>query len=308
MVNEMRPRRELRLREPSRRSKTRVIIAGLIAIVLVIAAEAGIWAATTQRNSTDASVAADAIAAAVDPSAPMTIPAPVFTAAATTPQESAPAPAPAPAASSGFDKSARSIDDPTSIWFVVNKTRPIPNASTYIPPDLVDLRADIPNPYGYPLRQEAADALASMADAATAEIGQQLVAQSGYRAYDIQETVYNRYVAQLGVAGADLTSARPGYSEHQTGMAIDILATGSGCSLDGPCFGETTAGQWLAANAYRFGYLLSYPADKTAVTGYEYEPWHFRYIGVDLATEMHNEGVTTLEEFFGLPAAPGYLE
>ena len=307
MVNELRPRRELRRREPSRRSKNRVLIAGFVAIVLVIAGEAAVWSATTQRNDADASVAADAISAAGDASSSVTmptlIPAPVFTAAAATPQEPAPAPAPA-----GFDKSARSIDDPTSIWFVVNKTRPIPNASTYIPPDLVDLRADIPNPYGYPLRQEAADALASMADAATAEIGQQLVAQSGYRAYDIQEIVSNRYVAQLGVAGADLTSARPGYSEHQTGMAIDILATGSGCSLDGPCFGETTAGQWLAANAYRFGYLLSYPADKTAVTGYEYEPWHFRYIGVDLATQMHNEGVTTLEEFFGLPAAPGYLE
>jgi D-alanyl-D-alanine carboxypeptidase len=306
-VNELRQRRELRRREPSRRSKNRVLIAGFVAIVFVIAGEAGIWAATAQRASVDASVAADAVAAAGDSSAQLTvptlIPAPVFTAAAATPQEPAPAPA-----SDGFDKSARSIDDPTSIWFVVNKTRPIPDASTYIPPDLVDLRADIPNPYGYPLRQEAADALATMADAATAEIGQQLVAQSGYRAYDIQEIVYNRYVAQLGTAGADLTSARPGYSEHQTGMAIDILATGSGCSLDGPCFGETTAGQWLAANAYRFGYLLSYPADKTEVTGYEYEPWHFRYIGVDLATEMHNEGVTTLEEFFGLPAAPGYLE
>ncbi|MDN4642314.1 D-alanyl-D-alanine carboxypeptidase family protein [Agreia sp. PsM10] len=306
-MNELRQRRELRRREPSRRSKNRVLIAGFVAIVFVIAGEAGIWAATAQRASVDASVAADAIAAAGDSSAQLTvptlIPAPVFTAAAATPQEPAPAPA-----SDGFDKSARSIDDPTSIWFVVNKTRPIPDASSYIPPDLVDLRADIPNPYGYPLRQEAADALATMADAATAEIGQQLVAQSGYRAYDIQEIVYNRYVAQLGTAGADLTSARPGYSEHQTGMAVDILATGSGCSLDGPCFGETTAGQWLAANAYRFGYLLSYPADKTAVTGYEYEPWHFRYIGVDLATEMHNEGVTTLEEFFGLPAAPGYLE
>ena len=307
MVNELRPRRELRRREPSRRSKNRVLIAGFVAIVVVIAGEAGIWAATAQRTRVDASIAADAIAAAGDSSAALTvptlIPAPVFTAAAATPQEPAPAPAP-----DGFDTSARSIDDPTSIWFVVNKTRPIPDASTYIPPDLVDLRADIPNPYGYPLRQEAADALATMADAATAEIGQQLVAQSGYRAYDIQEIVYNRYVAQLGVAGADLTSARPGYSEHQTGMAIDILATGSGCSLDGPCFGETTAGQWLAANAYRFGFLLSYPADKTAVTGYEYEPWHFRYVGVDLSTEMHNEGVTTLEEFFGLPAAPGYLE
>jgi D-alanyl-D-alanine carboxypeptidase len=301
-VTETTTRRELRSREPSRRSKARVLTAGLAAIVLVIAGETALWAATGQQNGPDASVVADARSSSAPAPAQITIPAPI--------QTSVPAAVPAQpevVTPSAFDKTARSIDDPTSIWFVVNKTRPIPDASGYVPPDLVDLRGDIPNPYGYPLRQEAADALASMADAATAEIGQQLVAQSGYRAYDIQEIVYNRYVAQLGTAGADLTSARPGYSEHQTGMAIDILATGSGCSLDGPCFGDTTAGQWLTANAYRFGYLLSYPADKTPVTGYEYEPWHFRYIGVDLSTEMHNQGVATLEEFFGLPAAPGYL-
>jgi D-alanyl-D-alanine carboxypeptidase len=308
MVMETRPRRELRVREPSAQSKRRVLLAGLVAIVLVIAGETALWAATTQRDRADASVAADlrptASPAPGAAATQITIPAPILTSVPAVPGEPAPAPA---VASGAFDKTARSIDDPTSIWFVVNKTRPIPDAAGYVPPDLVDLRADIPNPYGYPLRQEAADALATMADAATAEIGQQLVAQSGYRAYDIQEIVYGRYVAQLGTAGADLTSARPGYSEHQTGMAIDLLATGSGCSLDGPCFGDTTAGQWLAANAYRFGFLLSYPADKTAVTGYEYEPWHFRYIGIDLSTEMHNQGVTTLEEFFGLPAAPGYL-
>ncbi|WP_146077646.1 MULTISPECIES: M15 family metallopeptidase [unclassified Agreia] len=304
-MTELRPRRELRRREPSRRSKTRVIAAGLAAIVLVIVGETALWSATAQRNAPDASVAADALPNDGAAPAQITIPAPIQTAVPlAVPAE----PAPAAAAPTGFDKSARSIDDPTSIWFVVNKTRPIPDAANYVPPDLVSLRSDIPNPNGFPLRQEAADALAVMVDAASAETGQQLVAQSGYRSYGIQVNAYNRYVGQLGTAGADLTSARPGFSEHQTGMAIDLLATGSGCSLDGPCFGDTTAGQWLAANAYRFGFLLSYPADKTAVTGYEYEPWHFRYIGVDLSTEMHNEGVTTLEEFFGLPAAPGYLD
>jgi D-alanyl-D-alanine carboxypeptidase len=299
----MRVRRELRRREPSRRDKIRVLVAGLVAIVLVIAGEGALWAGTAKQSQAEASVAADLRSAVTrTPAPPITIPAPVQTAVPVVPAEPVAPPAP-----SGFDKTARSIDDPTSIWFVINKTRPIPDAANYVPPDLVALRADIPNPYGYPLRQEAADALASMADAATAEIGQQLVAQSGYREYGVQEIVYNRYVGQVGTDGADRTSARPGFSEHQTGMAIDILAAGSGCSLDGPCFGDTTAGQWLAANAYRFGYLLRYPADKTAVTGYEYEPWHFRYIGVDLATQMHDQGVTTLEEFFGLPAAPDYL-
>jgi D-alanyl-D-alanine carboxypeptidase len=303
MVTEIRARRELRRRDPSSRDKFRVLVAGLIAIVLVVAGEAALWGATTQRSEAGASVAAlRPVSQATPAPTNATIPAPVQTAVPVVPPEPVAPPAPA-----GFDKAARSIDDPTSIWFVANKTRPIPDASTYVPPDLVALRGDIPNPYDYPLRQEAADALASMADSATAEIGQQLVAQSGYREYGVQEIVYSRYVGQVGTAAADRTSARPGFSEHQTGMAIDILAEGSGCSLDGPCFGDTTAGQWLAANAYRFGYLLRFPADKTAITGYEYEPWHFRYIGVDLATEMHNQGVTTLEEFFGLPAAPDYL-
>jgi zinc D-Ala-D-Ala carboxypeptidase len=145
-----------------------------------------------------------------------------------------------------------------------------------------------------------------MFHAALDQIGVQLVAQSGYRSYSVQVRAYQYYVDQLGVAGADLTSARPGFSEHQTGLAMDILDTVSGCSTDGLCFANTAAGQWLAANAWQWGWILRYPADKTQVTGYEYEPWHFRYVGVPLATEMHTAGVETLEEFFGLPAAPDY--
>ncbi|WP_443069927.1 M15 family metallopeptidase [Subtercola sp. YIM 133946] len=164
----------------------------------------------------------------------------------------------------------------------------------------------MPNPNGYQMRGDAEDAMHTMFGAAKAEIGTQLVAQSGYRDYGVQVKAYNYYVNLDGVAGADLTSARPGFSEHQTGLAMDILDTTSGCSTDGLCFANTGAGQWLAANAYRFGFILRYPADKTAVTGYEYEPWHFRYVGVDLATEMHTTGVETLEEFFGLPPAPDY--
>jgi hypothetical protein len=110
---------------------------------------------------------------------------------------------------------------------------------------------------------------------------------------------------QSGQASADLRSARPGYSEHQTGLAIDISALPENCTLDETCFADT-AGQWLATNAFKWGVVLRYPSDKTPVTGYEFEPWHYRYVGVALATEMHNTGITTLEEFFGLPAAPTY--
>jgi D-alanyl-D-alanine carboxypeptidase len=218
----------------------------------------------------------------------------------------APEPEQPPADPAGFDRAAHSLDDPTSPWVVVNKLRPITDGSNYSPPDLVNLPDDMPNPNGHQLRAGAAAALEEMFHAAANEVGTQLVAQSGYRSYNSQVNAYGYYVDQLGVAGADLTSARPGYSEHQTGMAMDILDTSSGCSVDGPCFGSSASGIWLAENAYRFGFILRYPADKTDVTGYEYEPWHFRWVGVDLATEMHNQGVATLEEFFGLPAAPTY--
>lgn len=211
-------------------------------------------------------------------------------------------PSASPSPSAVFDKNTRSIDDPTSIWVVVNKQRPL-NPINYVPADLV------PVPVRYVnkpmLRKVASDAVVAMFKAAAAEGAGQMQSQSAYRSYDLQVTVYNGWVRQLGKTQADRQSARPGTSEHQTGLAIDISPYPLKCAL-AACFGDTPQGRWLAANAYRFGFLLRYPQGKSAVTGYEYEPWHFRYIGVSLATEMHRTGITTLEEFFGLPPAPTY--
>ena len=200
---------------------------------------------------------------------------------------------PAPASVDTFDRAARSVDDPASIWVVVNKLRPL-NPEDYEPDDLVEV--DVEHTWEPELRQEASDAVVTMFDTALAEAGLELASNSAYRSYFAQEEVYD---------GDDLTTARPGYSEHQTGLSIDIGAVSGDCSLS-ECFGDTPEGIWLRDNAWRFGYILRYPADKTAVTGYSFEPWHFRYVGTDLATEMHDTGVTTLEEFFGLPAAPDY--
>ncbi len=213
-----------------------------------------------------------------------------------------PSSSPSPSASAAFDKKARSIDDPASIWVVVNKQRPL-NPINYVPADLVP----VPVRYVYKpmLRKVAADAVVAMFTAAAAEGAGQLQSQSAYRSYDTQVTVYNGWVRQLGKTQADLQSARPGTSEHQTGLAIDISPYPSTCAL-ASCFGSTPQGKWLTANAYRFGFILRYPQGKTPITGYTYEPWHYRYIGVSLATEMHRTGIATLEEFFGLPAAPDY--
>ena len=188
-----------------------------------------------------------------------------------------------------FNKSQYSTTDPSSIWVIVNKKHPL-NPKNYAPSDLVAVGG------GQYMRADAANALAKMlADAKAA--GYVVTPASGYRSYTTQVSVYDNEVKTYGKAVADSESARPGYSEHQTGLAMD-LASG-GCSIT-DCFGNTPGGKWITANAYKYGFLLRYPADKVAVTGYRSEAWHFRYIGVSLATELHKEGVKTLEEFFGV--------
>ncbi len=205
-----------------------------------------------------------------------------------------------------FDRTTESLTDPASPWLVVNKARPIPDAAAFVPSDLTPIPADIPNPNGHLLRAGAVDALASMVAAAKSEAGVQLVAQSGYRSYDNQIAAYSYYAELYGQSNADLTSARPGYSEHQTGMALDILDTGSGCGLEDSCFGDTVAGRWLASNAHRFGWILRYPSGALPITGYEYEPWHFRWVGAALAEDFNRTGLTTIEEYFDLSPAAQY--
>lgn len=201
-----------------------------------------------------------------------------------------------------FDRRQFSIDDPASIWVVANKLRPL-DPKNYAAPDLVSTPVKYVNTPT--LRQVAADAVVAMFAAYRAESGKELQIQSAYRSYDVQVNVYNGWVAQLGQEGADLTSARPGHSEHQTGLALDISSVPAVCALD-QCFADTPEGKWLAANAYKWGFILRYPNGKTNITGYEFEPWHYRYVGVDLATAMHDTGIPTLEQFFSLPAAPDY--
>lgn len=206
-----------------------------------------------------------------------------------------------PAPPARFDTSALSIDEATSLWVVVNKMRPL--APVDFVPDLVDPQVRyLSNPQ---MRPEAASALAAMFAAATAEGAGDLQIQNAYRSFETQTSVHNRLVASLGRDRAQAQSARPGYSEHQTGLSLDIASLPEKCSIQA-CFAQTSQGAWLAANSWRYGFVLRYPADKTAVTGYIFEPWHFRYVGPEASAEMHRTGITTLEEFFGLPAAPDY--
>ena len=154
------------------------------------------------------------------------------------------------------------------------------------------------------MRAVTATALTQMF-AAAKQGGINLRVDSAYRSYSYQQALYSRYVATSGQATADQESARAGYSEHQTGLSVDIGALNGVCSLE-QCFGSTPEGEWLAANSYKYGFILRYPADKTTITGYEYEPWHFRYVGIALSEEMHKENIQTLEEFFGISGGTTY--
>lgn len=201
-----------------------------------------------------------------------------------------------------FDKRKRSIDDPSSSWVVVNKLRPL-DPDDYAPSDLVQVPVKYVN--APMMRKKAADQIVAMFAAYKAETGNEMQSQSAYRSYGVQVNVYNGWVSSLGQKAADLTSARPGHSEHQTGLVMDISAVPATCALQA-CFADTDQGKWLARNAYKWGFILRYPNGMTKITGYEFEPWHYRYVGVELATEMHTTGIKTLEEFFGLPPAPDY--
>lgn len=173
----------------------------------------------------------------------------------------------------------------------------------WAPTDLV--YPDVANVNGQPMRRVAAGALEKMFAAAKAEKSLGLSIQSAYRSYDTQVRAYAAAVAANGTAKADQVSAHPGYSEHQTGLVADISAVPAAYSLQ-TAFGTTPHGKWLAANAHRFGFLLRYPADKVQVTGYDYEPWHFRYIGTELSQYLWGQRIETLEEFFGISGGTSY--
>jgi len=210
-----------------------------------------------------------------------------------------PSAAPAPVSSPmGINLAEHSVDDPASIWVVVNKRRPL-DPQTYVPKELTTLSV----PGGGQMTSVAAKALKAMYTAAK-EDGAPFRASTAYRSYNFQKGLFSTYVAKSGVKKAETFSARPGYSEHQTGLTVDVYDP-KGCHLD-TCYATTASGTWLAKHAADYGFIERYPKGGTAITGYTWEPWHWRYVGVELARYMRDEHIATLEEVFGLPAAPDY--
>ncbi len=177
------------------------------------------------------------------------------------------------------------VANPGAIQVVINKKHCF-SPLDYAPSDLVSL-ADVT------LRSEAATQYAAMQNAAIAA-GQGFAASSSYRSYQTQIATYNYWVGISGSVQADTYSARPGYSEHQTGLVVDVKA--GGCALD--CFGGSTQYGWLQQHAHEYGFVERYPAGLTSITGYTPEPWHWRYVGAATANDMKTKGIQTLEQYF----------
>ena len=194
----------------------------------------------------------------------------------------------------------------SSIWALVNKKHSIP--IDYTPKELVipnvatqtnksnderSVRADIEIP------------LINMFTAAS-NAGYQLMVSSGYRSAALQQSILNNAIGSVGLTAANQAVALPGQSEHQIGLATDISTISHNCYFD-TCFGDTNDGQWLANNSYKYGFILRYPSGKESITGYQYEPWHFRYVGIDLATALRDSGLTLDEAWPYLKTANDIL-
>jgi D-alanyl-D-alanine carboxypeptidase len=190
------------------------------------------------------------------------------------------------------------VAEPDNITVLVNKHNKLPE--TFNPKDLVFPKV----PYlkratteKRQLRKEAATQLEKMFAAAKKD-NIYLMGVSGYRSYKTQKVLFNYYVKRDGYEKARTYSALPGTSEHETGLSIDVTGKDGTCAAE-DCFGKKPEAKWVADNAHKFGYIIRYPQGKQAITGYKYEPWHIRYVGIPLATEIKQKGIT-LEEYYGL--------
>lgn len=177
------------------------------------------------------------------------------------------------------------------LWRLVNKSHPLSDSSYR--PELVKPNVATRSDKSLDeqsVRADIAPAVEALF-AAAQEAGHELEIGSGFRSAELQNTYYTNYVRVYGQTAADAVSAKPGYSEHQTGLAIDISTTDRACYLE-DCFGDLPAGIWLKEHAHEHGFILRYPKEKEGITDFRYEPWHFRYVGKELAGALVASGLS----------------
>jgi D-alanyl-D-alanine carboxypeptidase len=187
-----------------------------------------------------------------------------------------------------FYENIKIITETNNLLVLVNKNNKLPK--DYIPSELILLnnKYSIENKY---LQKETAINFEKLSEDAS-KLGYKIIATSAYRDYEYQEILYNYYVETKGLKYADNCSARPGHSEHQTGLAVDVM----GSNNDYNKFEESNEFKWMENNAHKYGFILRYPKNKTHITGFKYEPWHYRYVGKKVATIIYNKNIT-LEEY-----------
>ena len=179
-----------------------------------------------------------------------------------------------------YDVATGGYDDP---YIIVNKYYTVPDG--YRPPDLQSFDGQL-------LRKDTGEAYKKMRDDAKA-LGYSIRVVSGYRTVEYQRNLYNRYLSSDSQANVDRYSARAGHSEHHTGMAMDLFG-----SVDGlRNFVNTPEYKWVRDNCYKYGFIIRYTEATEFVTGYEDEPWHLRYVGVEVSTDMKEKGITSFEEY-----------
>ncbi|TVY01920.1 M15 family metallopeptidase [Paenibacillus cremeus] len=217
--------------------------------------------------------------------------------AAASPPPNAPAGGASAVSGSTGSGAIQVVANPTDRAVLVNKQFKLPDH--YNPSDLVEPNVAFTfkeHLEKRKMRKEAAGALEKLFAGAKAD-GLPLVGVSAYRSYETQTTVYKNYVKQDGEEAANKYSAKPGQSEHQTGLAIDVSGSNGKCAAE-DCFGETKEAKWLEQHAPEYGFIIRYPKGKEDITGYQYEPWHLRYVGTEMAKDIAKKNVT-LEEYLG---------
>jgi len=195
--------------------------------------------------------------------------------------------------------------DENEYLIIVNKSYRL--SENYSPGDLI--YADICSTGYCFMRTTAANAFHQMKNAALEE-GIDLTFSSAFRDETYQNVLYEQYIEEEGQEAADTYSARGGYSEHETGLVVDMLSVSNPESaFDTYAFAQTEESQWLAAHAHEYGFILRYPEGKEEITGYMYESWHYRYVGVEEAAAIHNAGENiSMEEYYAFKGGTIYAE